>query len=181
MLFNILKLFGLDIPAKIEAAKASFELRAEQVADHVKRVAGEAAVIAALSAIAAVTAAMAVGGRVGRPLSLDGGCLRPLCGSRHRGHHSGCGDGHLCDGRYDQEQIAGGQSDRMAALRCRQCGPDFRFGSHKRRHRASFSRAAFRYECLGTSDRSGAGGPNRFRKRSRGAVGSLPFRIREIP
>jgi len=61
MLFNILKLFGLDIPAKIEAAKASFELRAEQVADHVKRVAGEAAVIAALSAIAAVMAAMAVG------------------------------------------------------------------------------------------------------------------------
>ena len=39
MLFNILKLFGLDIPAKIEAVKASLELRVEQATDHVKQVA----------------------------------------------------------------------------------------------------------------------------------------------
>jgi ABC-type multidrug transport system fused ATPase/permease subunit len=61
ILFKILKLFGLDVPAKIEAAKASLERRVEQAADHVKKVAVEAAVIAALSVIASITAAMAVG------------------------------------------------------------------------------------------------------------------------
>jgi hypothetical protein len=61
MLFNILKLFGLDIPAKIDAAKASLELRVEQATDQVKQVAQGAAVIAALSAFAAVTGVMAVG------------------------------------------------------------------------------------------------------------------------
>ena len=61
MLFKILKLFGLDIPAKIEAAKAELERRVEQATDHVKQVAQEAAVIAAFSAVASVTAAMAVG------------------------------------------------------------------------------------------------------------------------
>lgn len=61
MLFNILKMFGLDIPAKIEAAKASFELRVEHATDHVKLVARQAAVVAALYAAAAVTAATAVG------------------------------------------------------------------------------------------------------------------------
>ena len=61
ILFKILKLFGLDVPAKIAAAKADLELRVEQATDHVKQVAGEAAVIAALSAIAAVAAAMAIG------------------------------------------------------------------------------------------------------------------------
>jgi hypothetical protein len=61
MLFNILKRFGLDIPAKIEAVKASFELRVEQATDHVKQVAREAAIIGTLSALAAMTAAMAAG------------------------------------------------------------------------------------------------------------------------
>jgi hypothetical protein len=61
MLFNILKLFGLDVPAKIEAVKASLERRVEQATDHIKQVAQEAAVIAALSAVAIVTAFMAVG------------------------------------------------------------------------------------------------------------------------
>jgi hypothetical protein len=60
-LFRILKLFGLDVPAKIEAVTASLELRVEQATDHVKQVAQEAAGIAALSAIAIATAAMAVG------------------------------------------------------------------------------------------------------------------------
>jgi len=59
--FKILKLFGLDIPAKIEAVEASLELRVEQATDHVKQVAQEAAVIAAFSAIAATSATMAVG------------------------------------------------------------------------------------------------------------------------
>jgi len=61
MLFKVLKLFGLDIPAKIEAAKASLELHVAQATDHVKQVAQEAAVIAALSAFAALAAAMAAG------------------------------------------------------------------------------------------------------------------------
>lgn len=61
MLLKILKLAGLDIPAKIEAAKASLELRVEQATAHVRQVAQEAAVIAALAAIAAITAAMATG------------------------------------------------------------------------------------------------------------------------
>ena len=61
MLFKVLKLFGLDIPAQIEEVRADLELRVEQATDHVKQVAQEAAVIAAFSAIASVTAAMAVG------------------------------------------------------------------------------------------------------------------------
>jgi hypothetical protein len=60
MLFKILKLFGLDVPAKIEAVKASLELRLNQTTHHVKEVAQEAAVIGALSAIAAITSAMTV-------------------------------------------------------------------------------------------------------------------------
>jgi len=52
MLFKILKLFGLDVPARIEAVKASLERRVEQATDHVKQVAQEAVVIAALSAVA---------------------------------------------------------------------------------------------------------------------------------
>ena len=61
MLFKVLKLFGLDIPAKIDAVRADLELRVEQATDHVKQVAQEAAVIAAFSATASVTGAMAVG------------------------------------------------------------------------------------------------------------------------
>jgi hypothetical protein len=61
MLFKLLKLFGLDIPAKMAAAKAVIEQRAEEVADYAKRVTQTAAIIAALSACAAVLVAMAVG------------------------------------------------------------------------------------------------------------------------
>jgi len=61
MLFKILKLFGLDVPAKFEAAKASLELRIEEATDHVKQVAQDAAVVAALSAVAAAAAALAIG------------------------------------------------------------------------------------------------------------------------
>jgi len=38
MLFKILKLFGLDVPAKIDAVKASLELRLNQTTHHVKQV-----------------------------------------------------------------------------------------------------------------------------------------------
>jgi hypothetical protein len=61
ILFKILKLFGLDVPARFEAAKASLELRIEEATDHVKQVAQDAAVVAALSAVAAAAAALAIG------------------------------------------------------------------------------------------------------------------------
>src|SRR6266851_4311064 len=61
MLFKILELLGLDVPAKIEAAKASLELRVEQATDHIRQVAQEAAVIAAFAAVATIAGAMAAG------------------------------------------------------------------------------------------------------------------------
>jgi hypothetical protein len=61
MLFKILKLFGLDVPAKVAEAKSVIEQRVEEVADYAKQVTQTAAVIAALSAVAAILAAMAVG------------------------------------------------------------------------------------------------------------------------
>jgi len=61
MLFNILKLFGLDVPAKIEAAKASLELRLQHAADHLREEARQAAVIAVLSAFAAIAGVVAFG------------------------------------------------------------------------------------------------------------------------
>jgi hypothetical protein len=61
MLFKILKLFGLDIPAKMEAAQAGLEVRLERAKDQVKPALREAAVIGALTAFAALTAAMALG------------------------------------------------------------------------------------------------------------------------
>jgi hypothetical protein len=59
MLIKILKLFGLDVPAKVEAAKAGLELRMERTVDHVKHVAREATVIAVLCALGLAAAAMA--------------------------------------------------------------------------------------------------------------------------
>jgi hypothetical protein len=61
MLFKILKLFGLDIPAKVAAAKLVIEQRVEEVTDYAKQVTQTAAVIAALSAVAGGLVAMAVG------------------------------------------------------------------------------------------------------------------------
>ena len=61
MLFKILKLFGLDVPAKVAAAKLVIEQRVEEVTDYAKQVTQTAAVIAALSAVAGVLVAMAVG------------------------------------------------------------------------------------------------------------------------
>ena len=59
MLFKLLKLFGLDVAAEIEAAMAGFERRAERAADRIKSVAQDAAVIAALGVLATATATMA--------------------------------------------------------------------------------------------------------------------------
>ena len=62
MLFKLLKLFGLDVPAKVAAAKLVIEQRAEEVAQYVGQTVQTSAVIAALSALAGVLGAMAVGG-----------------------------------------------------------------------------------------------------------------------
>jgi hypothetical protein len=61
MLFKILKLFGLDVPAKVAAAKSMIEQRVEEVTDYAKQVTQTAAVVAALSAVAGTLVAMAVG------------------------------------------------------------------------------------------------------------------------
>jgi len=61
MLFKLLKLFGLDVPAKVAAAKSVIEQRAEEVAGYAKQAMQTAAIIAALSAFAGILAAMAVG------------------------------------------------------------------------------------------------------------------------
>ncbi len=63
MLFKILKLFGLDVPAKVDAAKALIEERAAEVADRAKHMVLSAALIVALSTFAALflTAAIGVG------------------------------------------------------------------------------------------------------------------------
>jgi len=61
MLFKILKLFGLDVPAKVDAAKALIEERAAEVADRAKNVALSAAVIIALSTFAGLFLTMAIG------------------------------------------------------------------------------------------------------------------------
>jgi hypothetical protein len=61
MLFNIMKLFGFDAPAKLAAAKSAIEQRVEEVADYAKQVTQTAAVIAALSAIAGILVVTALG------------------------------------------------------------------------------------------------------------------------
>jgi hypothetical protein len=61
MLFKLLKLFGLDVPAQVAAAKSVIEQRAEEVAQYAGQTVQIAAVISALSALAGVLGAMAVG------------------------------------------------------------------------------------------------------------------------
>jgi hypothetical protein len=60
ILFKILKLFGLDVPGRIEALKTALAVRAEEAADRAGEIAQEAAVIAAFGAVASFTAALAV-------------------------------------------------------------------------------------------------------------------------
>jgi len=59
ILFKILKLFGLDVPGKIEALKTALALRAEEATERARMIAQEAAVIAAFGAVASFTAALA--------------------------------------------------------------------------------------------------------------------------
>jgi hypothetical protein len=61
MLFKLLKWFGLDIPAKVAAAKSALEQRAEEVADYAKEATQTAAAIAVLSVFAGISGAMALG------------------------------------------------------------------------------------------------------------------------
>jgi hypothetical protein len=61
MLFNILKLFGLDVPAKVDAAKAVIEQRVEEMADRAKHLALSSAIIVALATFAGLFCTMAIG------------------------------------------------------------------------------------------------------------------------
>jgi hypothetical protein len=61
MLFRILKLFGLDVPAQVDAATASVESQLNEATTQAKHIADKAAVVLALYALAIITGAMAVG------------------------------------------------------------------------------------------------------------------------
>jgi hypothetical protein len=61
MLFRILKLFGLDVPAQVDAATASVESQLNEATTQAKHIANKAAVVLALYALAIITGAMAVG------------------------------------------------------------------------------------------------------------------------
>jgi len=61
MLFQFLKLFGFDVPAKIDAATAGVESSLERATEHIKQEIQEAVVVAALFASAVVAGATAVG------------------------------------------------------------------------------------------------------------------------
>jgi hypothetical protein len=61
MLFNILKLFGLDVRAEIAGVKGQIEQRIDDIADHAKHVALSTAVILALSTFAGLFCTMAIG------------------------------------------------------------------------------------------------------------------------
>jgi hypothetical protein len=61
MLFKVLNLFGLDVPAKIAAARTEFEHRVEDAADYAKQAALSAALVAAFSAVAAFLFVVAAG------------------------------------------------------------------------------------------------------------------------
>jgi hypothetical protein len=61
MLFKILKLFGLDVPAKIAAAKSELNQRVEDITDYAKQATQTAALVAVLSAVAAFFLTVAAG------------------------------------------------------------------------------------------------------------------------
>ena len=61
MLFNILKLFGLDVRAEIAGVKDQIEQRIDNIADHAKHIALSTAVIIALSIFAGLFCTMAIG------------------------------------------------------------------------------------------------------------------------
>jgi hypothetical protein len=61
MFFKVLNLFGLDVPAKIAAARTEFEHRVEDAADYAKQAALTAALVAAFSGVAAFLFVVAAG------------------------------------------------------------------------------------------------------------------------
>ena len=61
ILFRILKLFGIDVPARIAQVQASFEQRVEVAKDQVRQAAQTAAVVAALAAVAGLAVLSAAG------------------------------------------------------------------------------------------------------------------------
>ena len=61
MLFNFLKLFGLDVSAMMDSVKAGLDLRFEQAKDGFSQMAVQAAVIAALLVFAVIAGAMFLG------------------------------------------------------------------------------------------------------------------------
>ena len=63
LLLNLLKAFGIDIPARFAEAKAHVERQVEDAADQAKHVVQDAVVTAAVASCAAVTviAALAIG------------------------------------------------------------------------------------------------------------------------
>lgn len=60
MLFKVLKLFGLDVPAKVHEVKTSLEQRVQETLGNARDVAQGAAVVAGLGLVAAITAFMAI-------------------------------------------------------------------------------------------------------------------------
>jgi hypothetical protein len=61
MMFTILKLFGIDVPAKMAELQARLEQRVELAKDHVRQAAQTAAVMAALFVLAGLAALSAFG------------------------------------------------------------------------------------------------------------------------
>jgi hypothetical protein len=61
MLFKLLKMFGLDVPARIEAVKADLEQRVEQTLGRVQHVAQETAIISVLFLLGVITGVAAIG------------------------------------------------------------------------------------------------------------------------
>jgi uncharacterized membrane protein len=59
MLFKILKLFGLDVPSRVEAATASLEVRVDRVIDRLRDLAQGAVLLAVLGVAALISALMA--------------------------------------------------------------------------------------------------------------------------
>jgi hypothetical protein len=61
MLFKILKLFGLDVPAKIAAAQLELKQRVEDITGYAKQATQTAALVAVVSAVAAFLLTVAAG------------------------------------------------------------------------------------------------------------------------
>jgi len=61
MLFKLLKMLGLDVPAQIDAVKAAVEQRVEQTLGRVQYVAQETAIISVLFLLGAITGVAAIG------------------------------------------------------------------------------------------------------------------------